>query len=144
LQHIDGYRLGPSRKSDDYSSDDDLKISKRINDMLDDLEDVVKEVHSVAQNISQTGKSLVGNEWEGRSYGRVYEVYNGTVFIDLSHSEDDIDTWLEGKVVLTGDDGFSGGDSDLARNLGLYFRDCGIKFTEEEFFPAAAESAENY
>ena len=132
--NIEEYELGPSVDEDGYCSEDDLEIRQKIEDVIYGLETVIRENCGGAHNISQTGRSLVGDEWEERSYGRVYEIYNGAIFVDFVHMYDDEITWLEGKIVFVGDEGFSEGKSKLAQDIRHYLIKCGIEATEEELF----------
>jgi len=124
--HIDAYEL--------CAKDNELEINKKINNMIDELEEIIRDAYSVAKDISHTGESLVGEEWEARLYGRAYELYNGAVFVDLVHSADDEMAYVEGKVVLIGHEGFSGGESTLSKNIRSYFRQRDVRINEAEFY----------
>jgi hypothetical protein len=128
LFHIGRHDVGPYNVKD---WDANRETYQKGEAMIDEMEGVIKDVYPGAQTISNTGKRILGREWDDKSYARGYELPNGAALIDLTISSSGGVSWLNGNLSLIGDDGLQGEDGELVGKIRDYFDTHGIKTTEQ-------------
>jgi hypothetical protein len=122
LFKVDRYELGHER---------DEETGKKSNEFFGGLETVFKEVYPEAHKIAPSGRGVFNyNHIEQRAYGKLYELPNGAVYVDMTCVSHKFICGLEGTVAVIGDDG-QNDNNELLRKIFGFFGSLGVKFVGE-------------